>query len=241
MSLSSSYYLDSDKIVCKRLFVDLDRQAMAARSIVCERANLARLGNGYHRDNLRAELLGAAREWVREHGHPGLSMRTLAQRVGVSHGAPYHHFPDKRALLLALALNGYAELEAAAANISSEVDSPEQMLIEMCKAYVAFAVSQPRLVDLMYESELTTPFVDPALLEHQDALRENLVKVLRMALPSRPEVELSMRVLALWSTVYGFASLRRRQAIEAFEPPNVEKDEIALFVVTVAVHAALRG
>lgn len=202
---------------------------------------MTRAGNGYHRDNLKAELLDAAHEWVREHGHLGLSMRTLAQSVGVSHGAPYHHFPDKRALLLALALDGYAQLEAAAANINSEKVSPGQMLIDMCKSYVAFAVSQPRLVDLMYESELTTPSIDPALLEHQSALRENLIEALRVALPSCSEVELSMRVLALWSTVYGFASLRRRQAIEAFEPPHVEKDEIAVFVVTVAVHAALRG
>lgn len=200
-----------------------------------------RIGNGYHRENLRAELLDVARQWVREHGHPGLSMRTLALRVGVSHGAPYHHFPDKRSLLLALALDGYADLEAAAANISSEVKSPEQLLIAMCKSYLEFANSEPRLVDLMYESELTTPFIDPALIEHQKALREKLIKALGDALPARLQGELGARVLALWSAVYGFASLRRRQAIGAFEPPDMDKDEIALFVVTAAVHAALRN
>lgn len=202
---------------------------------------MARTGNGYHRENLRAELLQSARDWVNEYGHPGLSMRTLAQRVGVSHGAPYHHFPDKRALLLALALDGYAELEAAASSISLEGVSPEQMLIEMGQAYISFATSQPRLVDLMYESELTTPSIDPTLLQHQNALRDNLVRALRAALPSCSEEELGLRVLALWSAVYGFASLRRRQAIKAFEPPNMEKDEIARFAVTFAVHAALRG
>lgn len=144
-------------------------------------------------------------------------------------------------MLLALALDGYAELEASAANLSLEVTSPEQALIEMCESYIRFATSQPRLVDLMNESELTTPSTDPALLEHQNVFRGNLLATLRAALPPCAEEELGMRVLALWSTIYGFASLRRRQAIEAFEPPNVDKDKIARFTVTVAVHAALLG
>lgn len=197
--------------------------------------------NTYHREDLRRDLLLAGREYVAQHGHQSLSVRTLAQTVGVSPGAPYHHFRDRRALLLALALDGYAELELEAKNLMSEDKTPEQLLIDMGTSYVAFATARPRLVDLMYESELTTPSIDPALLQHQFTLRATLVATLRTALPTCSEKELSMRVLALWSTIYGFASLRKRQVIEAFDPPEIDKDEIARFAVTFAVHAALRG
>ena len=42
-----------------------------------------------------------------ESGADGLSLREVARRAGVSHAAPRRHFPDKRALLGALAERGY--------------------------------------------------------------------------------------------------------------------------------------
>ncbi|MEL0252821.1 MAG: TetR/AcrR family transcriptional regulator, partial [Novosphingobium sp.] len=71
----------------------------------------------YHRENLRRDLLDAGREYVRQHGHHGLSIRTLAQQVGVSPGAPYHHFPDRRSLLLALAIEGFEEMHDGAEQV----------------------------------------------------------------------------------------------------------------------------
>ncbi|WP_374139319.1 TetR/AcrR family transcriptional regulator, partial [Sphingomonas sp.] len=73
----------------------------------------------YHREDLRGELLRAGRAYIAEHGHHSLSVRTLANTVGVSPGAPYHHFKDRRALLLALAIDGYAEITDAAAEATS--------------------------------------------------------------------------------------------------------------------------
>jgi len=57
----------------------------------------------YHHGNLRQVLLEKAAESIRERGVGGLSLRDLARRAGVSHGAPARHFPDKAALLTALA------------------------------------------------------------------------------------------------------------------------------------------
>ena len=55
---------------------------------------------------------------MRERGVQDLSLRELAREVGVSHGAPRRHFPDRQALLDALAEAGFerlgAELRAAA-------------------------------------------------------------------------------------------------------------------------------
>src|SRR5947209_2974095 len=64
----------------------------------------------YHHGNLRAELLAAAEQTVRERGVEALSLRELARRVGVSHGAPRRHFADRQALLDALAQAGFDRL-----------------------------------------------------------------------------------------------------------------------------------
>ncbi|KAG5735824.1 hypothetical protein E4T56_gene4300, partial [Termitomyces sp. T112] len=64
----------------------------------------------YHRENLKRDLFEAGRDFVQKHGHHELSMRMLAQLADVSPGASYHHFADRRAILLAVAIDGYERL-----------------------------------------------------------------------------------------------------------------------------------
>src|ERR1700747_3401130 len=65
----------------------------------------------YHHGNLRSELLAEAERTVREQGVDKLSLRELARATGVSHAAPRRHFPDRQALLDALAESGFERLE----------------------------------------------------------------------------------------------------------------------------------
>ncbi|MFV4725668.1 TetR/AcrR family transcriptional regulator, partial [Mycobacterium tuberculosis] len=71
-----------------------------------------RRGQPSHREDLRGELLEAAVAYVVREGHESLSLRRLADMVGVAPSAPYHHFPDRRALLIAVALEGYKAMLA---------------------------------------------------------------------------------------------------------------------------------
>ena len=80
----------------------------------------------YHHGNLRAALLERAEAVLAEGGE--LSLRELARQVGVSHAAPRRHFPDKQALLDALAMDGFerlgAELSAALAAADAGLRGP---------------------------------------------------------------------------------------------------------------------
>ncbi len=195
----------------------------------------------YHKDDLRGDLLRAGRKYVDEEGHHSLSVRTLAQSVGVSPGAPYHHFRDRRSLLLALAIEGYAELSRFAESTVNAGLSPEETLHEMGMQFVGFAGSSPRLLELMYESELTSPSVDPVLVQYQDIGHAALLRPLREAFPDGDESEIGLRSLAFWSTIYGFASLRRKHMIEKIEPREVDRSEVVRRVVSLAVSAALKA
>src|SRR5919198_104925 len=64
----------------------------------------------YHHGALREALLEQAERTVRERGADALSLRELAREVGVSHGAPRRHFPDRQALLDAVAEAGFERL-----------------------------------------------------------------------------------------------------------------------------------
>jgi AcrR family transcriptional regulator len=48
-----------------------------------------------------------------EQGLDGLTLRAIARRAGVSHGAPLRHFPSLASLLAAVAAEGFEELIAA--------------------------------------------------------------------------------------------------------------------------------
>jgi AcrR family transcriptional regulator len=95
----------------------------------------------YHHGDLRAAMLKTARAIVEKEGVRGLRMREAARRAGVSHTAPYRHFPDLEALLGALAAQGVADLLQALDGRTGR---------DLAEAYVSFALAHPQLFRLMF-------------------------------------------------------------------------------------------
>jgi AcrR family transcriptional regulator len=108
----------------------------------------------YHHGNLRTALLEQAERIVRERGAQELSLRELAREIGVSHGAPRRHFPDRQALLDSLAEAGFARLGA---ELRSAVDGAGEdfarRLQATAAAYVRFATSDAALLELMFATK----------------------------------------------------------------------------------------
>ena len=114
---------------------------------------------GYHHGNLRTELLASAERLLEEVGAEQLSLREMARRVGVSHGAPRQHFADKRCLLGALAEVGFqrlgAELDAVLAGVHGPLFT---RLVVFAQTWVGFATQYPGLHDLMFtRGRVTSP------------------------------------------------------------------------------------
>jgi AcrR family transcriptional regulator len=105
----------------------------------------------YHHGDLHAALLREAHVLLHEEGIEGLSLRKLAERVGVSRTAPYHHFRDKHELLCALATDGFRSLEHMMT--LSPLQPGETLaaeLREFVMAYLRFATEHPHQYDLMF-------------------------------------------------------------------------------------------
>ncbi len=113
----------------------------------------------YHHGNLRAALLEEAAEVVRRDGVAALSLREVARAVGVSHAAPRRHFPDKQALLDALAVEGFERLGrelGAALDAHAGAPFPERVAAA-ARAYVGFAAPQAALLDVMFAAKHGAP------------------------------------------------------------------------------------
>ena len=97
--------------------------------------------SSYHHGDLRAALVQTAGGMLEKQGLKSLSLREVARRAGVSHNAPYRHFPDRESLLAALAMEGFEWLGSAIEK------RPRR---EMGEAYVEFALEHPERFRLMF-------------------------------------------------------------------------------------------
>ncbi|MGN8048609.1 TetR/AcrR family transcriptional regulator [Curtobacterium sp. 22159] len=107
----------------------------------------------FHHGNLRSVLLDEAVAVVRESGVDGLSLRDLARRAGVSHGAPRSHFVDRQALLDALAVRGFERLTAAVRRALTGQADLHDRFRRVARAYVDFAIDDAALMDLMFQTK----------------------------------------------------------------------------------------
>lgn len=162
----------------------------------------------YHHQDLRRALLDAALVYLRDGDVTSLNLQILARTVGVSRGAPYHHFPDKIALLAALAEEGFTLWLAQAERVVAEAASPEETLGALARAWLDFARRYPEHYRVMFLREVEDRARFASLHETSGRGLTLLVDVLHRCDPRAPLAELLARAVSAWSTVHGFASLR---------------------------------
>ena len=92
------------------------------------------------------EIVAAARELLDEHGADALTMRRLAERLGIRAPSLYKHLPDKAALEAAVIATGLEDLAVALEQARHATDKPTAAL---ATAYRAFALAHPHLYLLM--------------------------------------------------------------------------------------------
>ncbi|MEO3751372.1 TetR/AcrR family transcriptional regulator [Streptomyces sp. B6B3] len=108
------------------------------------------------------EITAAARHLLDTEGPEALSMRRIAERVGIRAPSLYKHFPDKAAVEAALQAQGMAEmareLEAAEAGVGAGTEPP---LLVLARAFRRHALAHPHL----YRLTNTRPLARTALPE----------------------------------------------------------------------------
>lgn len=158
----------------------------------------------YHHGDLRRALLDAALATLAAGGAEALSFRTLGKRVGVDHTAAYRHFADKRALLAALAEEGFDELARDVATAAAGPGSAHARLLSVLRSYVGFALAAPHRYALMFGPRLNEDGAFPTL---ETAIRKVVAPiegVVRDAGTIYPAVDVLM---SLWITAHGFATM----------------------------------
>jgi len=106
----------------------------------------------YHHGDLRRAVIETAMGMLHEDKGWQFTLREVARRAGVSHAAPYKHFPDKAALLAEMALIGFDRLREAL-ETAGPAPSLRDEFFAVAHIYVAFGMSNPALYRLMFSAE----------------------------------------------------------------------------------------
>ena len=187
----------------------------------------------YHHGRLRAALLAAAEQTVREKGVVELSLRELARDVGVSHASPGRHFKDKQTLLDALALVGFDRLTQAL-DAADDPRAPLQArMTGLIRAHLRFAIDNTALLELMFARK-HAPDADEQIHLATDRLIEFMRRVIADA-QRRGEVvdgELDRLIVLPAAAVQGMA---------VFVTSGALAPQDALDQVDDLMHSLMRG
>lgn len=181
----------------------------------------------YHHGDLKNALIKAGVEILAKEGVGGLSLRKVAQRAGVSHSAPYAHFPDKQSLIAAISTEGfnqlYNELEAA---ISPHAKTPKKQLVEGAQAYVRFALKNSDTFKIMFSGVLEKEKDYPSFVEISSKTFKLVIEVVQACqnvgvLPAAPA---NLMAVSVWGQVHGIVSLALEGQIShtLLEKKNIE-------------------
>lgn len=186
----------------------------------------------YRHGDLPAALVRAAVDLVREQPGGALSLRAVARRAGVSSGAPYRHFADRRALMSAVAAVGYRDL---AQRLLSQHAEPRTVadLADLGASYVAFALTEQGLFRAMF-----TEGCDPSYGERVDAVAA--VHAFLWSAAERVFVGDVPDALAtgLWATVHGLAFLYLDGKLDNETPETVAAQVRATVVALLTTQTA---
>ena len=155
---------------------------------------------------LRGRLVDVGVELVAQEGAQALTLREIARRAGVSHGAPRRYFPTHLELLSAIARRGFAELgEQAKSTIADGTASPRAQVTALGRVYLEFALANPGMYELMFRHDL----LESGHLGLRDTSLPLFGILVELVGRARPDVDARLVAGAVWANLHGVAQLWR--------------------------------
>jgi AcrR family transcriptional regulator len=153
---------------------------------------------------LRARLVDVGVDLVTREGVQALTLREIARRAGVSHGAPRRYFPTHLELLSAIARRGFDALATRVAGVMGDgAASPRAELTALGRCYLEFALDNRGMYELMFRHDL----LESGHLGLRDTSLPLFGGLVELVGRVRPHVDARLVAGALWANLHGIAQL----------------------------------
>ncbi|GGW71769.1 TetR family transcriptional regulator [Streptomyces lucensis JCM 4490] len=167
---------------------------------------------------LRARLVDVGVELLASEGPQALTLREIARRAGVSHGAPRRYFPTHLELLSAIARRGFDDLadrvgKALSPDPHDPLD-PRAQVAALARTYVDFALDRPGMYELMFRHDL----LESGTLGLRGTSLPLFSLFADLVGEVHPEADARRTAGALWANLHGVAQLWRWRSLPLAVP-----------------------
>lgn len=164
--------------------------------------------HSYHHGELRAAAIQKTIELIEIRREVNFTLREISKLLKVSHTAFYRHFSSKQALLVAIAEEGFKELNTEFQTVCGS-QSTRNLLEEHCTRYIMFAFANQGQFRSMFHQELRCGADLPQSFieiteKSYDLLRES-IRLERPKLLAKNDIELVTK--SVWASIHGFSLL----------------------------------
>jgi AcrR family transcriptional regulator len=179
----------------------------ATRSPAAKQRPRSRRGEG---DTLRADLLAATERLMIETGSAeAVSIRAIADAVGVTPPSIYLHFPDKDSLIIAVCERHFEAFDAVIEEAGRSTDDPVESLRRRGGAYVRFGLENPEPYRILFMTRNESAQEREIVVGAGARAFQHLVEAVQRCIDAgafRP-VDPVLAATGVWAAVHGVTSL----------------------------------
>jgi AcrR family transcriptional regulator len=166
----------------------------------------SRRGEG---EKLREDLLDATERLMIETGRAdAVSIRAIADAVGVTPPAIYLHFPDKESLILAVCERHYETFDSVIERAGTSTDDPVESLRRRGRAYVRFGLENPEPYRILFMTRTDGAHQPDARAGAGASAFQHLVDAVQRAIDAGAfrSVDPVLAATGVWTAVHGVTS-----------------------------------
>ena len=184
--------------------------------------------------SLREACIHESLKIIAQDGIRNLSIREVARRLGVSHGAPYRHFVNRDALVTEIAVQGMRVLqEYLMRGISFDKRDARENFMRFCHNYIDFAQEQHDYFQLILWTDLPDAQDYPVLKEEANrmyTLFSDLIRRVNANGVTGGKAHLKL-TLQVFGTVHGLASLISSKKLAVLDYKKSQLDSHAAMII----------
>jgi AcrR family transcriptional regulator len=178
--------------------------------------------HSYHHGDLREALIQAALREAEQGGPEAISIKALAKTLGVSQPAPYRHFADRDALLVAVTAEAFRQFNTTLREALTRL-SRRSKLSRLAQAALVFGLQRSGIYRLMFASQ--TMACAAADSELHVASRETFALVLDALDAPVADLVRERHALQIWAALHGVVMLAQ-QGLLTGKNINVSREQL---------------
>ena len=178
------------------------------------------------KNEMREAILVAAKNLFLTEGYEKTSIRGIAEQIAYSPATIYQYFEDKDDIFLTIHIRAFDELLNRLKNADS-VKNPLERLEALGKIYIAFALENPELYDLMFCMHAPMASLHTKKkewncgFETYDHLKNTIQECVQQGLIRSTNVDLI--TISAWGHLHGLLSLHIHERYQMLQNVDIEQ------------------